>query len=86
MNFFETFSRNLSCFWVYELFSQGFLLKNLQIKTSFNLEKNILNYKGFIGLVSFAAKDEVFYGKDEGIKDLITFEGDSVQELKDAFQ
>jgi len=50
------------------------------------MEKNILKYKGFIGSVSFAAEDEVFYGKVEGVNDLITFEGESVQELKKAFQ
>lgn len=49
------------------------------------MEKNILKYKGFIGSVNFAAEDEVFYGKIDGIDDLITFEGESVQELKTAF-
>lgn len=49
------------------------------------MEKNVLKYKGFIGSVSFAAEDDVFYGKIEGVNDLITFEGGSVQELKDAF-
>jgi predicted HicB family RNase H-like nuclease len=47
--------------------------------------KDLLKYKGFIGSVKFAAEDEVFYGKIEGINDLITFEGQSVQELKSAF-
>ena len=46
---------------------------------------DILTYKGFIGSVHFSAQDDVFFGKVEGINDLITFEGDSVKELKDAF-
>ena len=46
---------------------------------------NILTYKGFIGSVRFSAADDVFFGKLEGINDLITFEGETVQELKDAF-
>lgn len=49
------------------------------------MEKNILKYKGFFGTVDFSAEDEVFYGKVDGINDLITFEGESVQELKTSF-
>ena len=47
---------------------------------------NVLTYKGFIGSVHFAAQDDVFFGKVEGVNDLITFEGDSVKELKNAFR
>ena len=47
---------------------------------------NVLTYKGFIGSVHFSAKDDVFFGKVEGVNDLITFEGNSVSELKSAFQ
>ncbi|MGV8095018.1 MAG: hypothetical protein AB2L24_24455 [Mangrovibacterium sp.] len=46
---------------------------------------NVLFYKGFIGSVHFSADDNVFFGKVEGINDLITFEGESEQELKNAF-
>ncbi|MDR3062385.1 MAG: type II toxin-antitoxin system HicB family antitoxin, partial [Dysgonamonadaceae bacterium] len=44
-----------------------------------------LTYKGFIGSVHFSADDNVFFGKVEGISDLITFEGETVQELTSAF-
>lgn len=47
--------------------------------------KDVLNYKGFIGSVHFSADDNVFYGKIEGINDLVTFEGETVKELTDAF-
>ena len=47
--------------------------------------KDVLNYKEFIGSVHFSADDKVFYGKVEGINDLITFEGETVNELTDAF-
>jgi predicted HicB family RNase H-like nuclease len=47
--------------------------------------KDLLTYKGFIGSVHFSAEDNVFFGKVEGINDLITFEGESVKELTDAF-
>jgi len=46
---------------------------------------NVLTYKGYIGSVQFSADDDVFFGKLEGIDDLVTFEGKTVQELKDAF-
>ena len=46
---------------------------------------DVLTYKGFIGSVHFSSVDDVFFGKVEGISDLITFEGDSVTELKNAF-
>ena len=45
-----------------------------------------LKYRDFIGSVHFSAKDEVFYGKIEGINDLITFEGSTVTKLKIAFK
>jgi len=46
---------------------------------------DVLTYKGFIGSVHFSAQDNIFFGKIEGINDLITFEGDNVMELKNAF-
>jgi predicted HicB family RNase H-like nuclease len=46
---------------------------------------NILSYKGLIGSVYFSADDNVFFGKVEGVNDLITFEGNTVEELKNAF-
>lgn len=48
--------------------------------------KDVLKYKDFIGSVHFNMDDMVFYGKIEGINDLITFEGESVDELLKAFQ
>ncbi|MEM9545251.1 MAG: type II toxin-antitoxin system HicB family antitoxin [Bacteroidota bacterium] len=47
--------------------------------------KDRLRYKEFIGSVHFSSEDEIFYGKIEGINDLITFEGNSVSDLKNAF-
>ena len=40
-----------------------------------------LQYKDFIGSVNFSANDQIYYGKIEGISDLVTFEGNSVQML-----
>jgi predicted HicB family RNase H-like nuclease len=47
--------------------------------------QDIMEYKDFIGSVRYSAVDDVFFGKLEGIEDLIVFEGDSVQELNSAF-
>ena len=48
--------------------------------------KDILTYKGFIGSVHYAAEDRVLYGKVEGVNDLITFEGSTVDELEEGFK
>ncbi|HET6555784.1 MAG TPA: hypothetical protein VFG54_00625 [Prolixibacteraceae bacterium] len=45
-----------------------------------------LTYKGFIGSVQFSAQDKVFFGKIEGITDLVTFEGTTMKELEEGFQ
>lgn len=47
--------------------------------------KNTLEYKNFIGSVSYSAEDEVFQGKIEGVDDLVTLEGNTVADLKSAF-
>lgn len=48
--------------------------------------KDALSYKGFIGSVQFSADDDIFYGKIQGIDDLVSYEGTSVAELKKAFR
>ena len=47
--------------------------------------ENVLKYKDYIGSVSFSADDRVFHGKIMGINDLVTFEGENVDELENAF-
>ena len=46
---------------------------------------NTLKYKGFIGSVNFSEEDSIFFGKIEGINGTVNFEGQSVQELTEAF-
>jgi len=48
--------------------------------------KDVLRYKDFIGSVHFSAEDECFFGKIEGIDDLVTFEGRDVGDLKRSFR
>jgi predicted HicB family RNase H-like nuclease len=47
---------------------------------------DVMKYKEFIGSVRYSGEDETFYGKLEGIDDLIMFEGDSVKDLNLAFK
>ena len=48
--------------------------------------KNVIQYKGFLGSIYYSPEDECFHGTIEGIKDLVSFEGQSVAELKKGFR
>jgi predicted HicB family RNase H-like nuclease len=48
--------------------------------------KDVMKYKDFIGSVHYASEDRVFYGKVEGVNDLISFEGSTVDELEGGFK
>jgi len=45
--------------------------------------KNLLLHEGFFGSVHFSPQDSCFFGKIEGIDDLVTFEGQTVKEIKE---
>ena len=47
--------------------------------------KNVLEYKGYTGSVDFSAEDNLFFQKLTGIRDVVTFEGETVKELMKAF-
>lgn len=47
---------------------------------------NILEHKGYNGTVEYSAEDNVLFGKVIGIKSLISYEGQSVEELKKDFE
>ena len=46
---------------------------------------NIIEYKGYIGSVEFSENDGVFFGKVQGIRSLISYEGTNDRELLDDF-
>ena len=46
---------------------------------------NMFEYKGFYGSVDYSLEDKCFHGKIMGISDLVTFEGDNIEELEKAF-
>ena len=45
-----------------------------------------LVYKGYFGSVELAADDDMLCGEVLGVKSLITYEGQSLAELKECFQ
>jgi len=47
---------------------------------------NVLLHNGFVGTYSFSEEDGVFYGKIEGIKGLVSFEGKTMQDLEQDFK
>ena len=46
---------------------------------------NVMEYKGYVGSVEFSEKDGVFFGKVQGIKSLISYEGTNAKELVSDF-
>lgn len=46
----------------------------------------MLRYKGYYGSVDYSEEDQVFYGKVEFIRGLITYEGTDVKSLNKAFK
>ena len=49
------------------------------------MNMNTMTYKGYIGSVAYSEKDQVFFGKIEGINDLVTFESDDVNKIEEEF-
>ena len=47
---------------------------------------NIIQYNGYRARINYSAEDKILYGKIEGIKALVTFEGESPAEVEEAFR
>lgn len=47
---------------------------------------NALLYRGYAARIEFSAEDECFVGHIAGIRDVVGFHGESVSELKAAFE
>lgn len=45
-----------------------------------------LTYKGYSAAVEFDAEDRLFFGRLNGIADMVTFHGESAAELVEAFE
>ena len=47
---------------------------------------NLLSYKNYNGTVEYSSDDNCLFGKVLGIKSLISYEGNSLNELKEDFE
>ena len=48
--------------------------------------KNAMTYKGYAARIEFDAHDRIFFGRLAGIQDIVTFHGETVDELEAAFK
>lgn len=46
----------------------------------------VLKYKNFIGSVEYSEADKILFGKVQGIRGLISYEGQNVEELEQDFR
>lgn len=47
---------------------------------------NVMNYNGYAARIEYSDEDGLFVGHIAGIKDIVGFHGESVAELRTAFQ
>ena len=47
--------------------------------------KNMMEYKGYYACIEYSDEDNCFFGTIAGIADVISFEGNSIDELRTAF-
>ena len=47
---------------------------------------NFLNYKNYMARVEFDPEDRIFFGRIAGLNDIITFQGETVNELISGFE
>lgn len=47
--------------------------------------KNTMEYRGYIGSVEFSEEDGIFFGKVQGIRSLVSYEGENAKELINDF-
>ena len=49
------------------------------------MKRNQMQYKGYTGSIEWSEPDGVFYGNVLGIKDLLLYEGNTIEELRKDF-
>lgn len=47
---------------------------------------NIMEYKGYQGTVEYSPEDDILFGKVLGVRSLISYDGQSVKELRTDFE
>lgn len=48
--------------------------------------KNAMTYKGYAGTVEYSEEDACLFGRIAGIRDIISYEGESVTDIRAAFE
>jgi len=48
--------------------------------------KDMMSYKGYYGSVHYSDEDQIFHGKIEFVRSLVSYEGNSVNSLRKAFE
>jgi predicted HicB family RNase H-like nuclease len=48
--------------------------------------KDMMSYKNYLGSVHYSDEDQVFHGKIEFIRSLVTYEGSDIKSLRAAFE
>jgi predicted HicB family RNase H-like nuclease len=48
--------------------------------------KNAMTYKDYIGTVEYSEDDNCLFGRIAGIRDIISYEGESVAEIRKTFE
>jgi predicted HicB family RNase H-like nuclease len=45
-----------------------------------------MEYQGYVGVVQYDPEDRIFHGRLAGLRDVVSFEGASVEEIERAFR
>ena len=48
--------------------------------------QEVMSYRGYKGTIEYSLEDTVLYGEVLGIRSLLSYEGNTLQELKDDFE
>ena len=56
------------------------------IRGGFAVKNNTIEYKGYYGSVDYSAEDDILFGSVIGVRGLISYEGKSIDELKENFK
>ena len=63
------------------------ILTGYKIQQSFAAKvKNTMTYKGYAARIEFDGQDRIFFGRLAGIRDIVTFHGETVDGLESAFK
>lgn len=57
-----------------------------EVEKGWSAMSNLLSYKNYNGTVEYSREDKCLFGKVVGIKSLLSYEGNSVQDLEQDFQ